>query len=509
VRVLLWHGWLLEGSGSNVYTAKVTEVMRAAGHDVLVLCQEPHPERHAFLDGWGTIGPGGPSRMQANPAAGTASGRAVLLRPETGPLLPVFVLDEYEGRTPKRFVDLSSDELSAYLDGNVQALRTAADDHQPDLVVAGHAIPGPVVAARALGPGRFVSKIHGSDIEYAVRIQTRYRELATEGLEASTSIVGASRNVLDRLVALVPEVADRVHVVSPGVDASAFRPRPRESALLEAAGRLDGDPATAQGRGDDLDRDVEQALRDRDGASLDRLALIYDQEAPDPGAASRLRALADAAGPLIAYIGKLIPQKGVELAIQALAMRTDATGVVVGFGQFREWLTALSLALDGPDGGALAWLAEASPMQLELTDATNSLAGRLHFTGRLDHRYAPYVAASCDILLVPSILDEAFGMVAAEGAAAGALPLVARHSGLAEIAEALERHVGRPGLFSFEPGAGAVDRIAVGIATLLALPAPDRAQLRSAVSSFASKEWSWERTADGLLRLLPGRGPAT
>ena len=74
------------------------------------------------------------------------------------------------------------------------------------------------------------------------------------------------------------------------------------------------------------------------------------------------------------------------------------------------------------------------------------------FTGRLDHRYAPDALAAMDVQVVPSILSEAFGMVAAEGAAAGALPLVARHSGLAEVAAALESEVGRPGLFSFEPG---------------------------------------------------------
>ena len=41
-----------------------------------------------------------------------------------------------------------------------------------------------------------------------------------------------------------------------------------------------------------------------------------------------------------------------------------------------------------------------------------------------------------DVLVVPSVMHEAFGMVAVEGAAAGALPLVARHSGLAEIGRA-------------------------------------------------------------------------
>jgi glycosyltransferase involved in cell wall biosynthesis len=104
-----------------------------------------------------------------------------------------------------------------------------------------------------------------------------------------------------------------------------------------------------------------------------------------------------------------------------------------------------------------------------------------------------------DVLAVPSILDEAFGMVAAEGASAGAFPLVARHSGLAEVAGALEAEVGRPGLFSFEPGPGAAARLRSGIERLLSLPAEERDDLRRRVSAFAADAWSWGRTADRLL----------
>jgi glycosyltransferase involved in cell wall biosynthesis len=100
---------------------------------------------------------------------------------------------------------------------------------------------------------------------------------------------------------------------------------------------------------------------------------------------------------------------------------------------------------------------------------------------------------------VPSILAEAFGMVAAEGAAAGALPMVARHSGLAEIAEALEASLDRPGLFSYQPGAGATYQLADGIRTLLALPVDERRELRGAVSAFVRRTWTWERTAERLL----------
>src|SRR4029077_9462047 len=59
------------------------------------------------------------------------------------------------------------------------------------------------------------------------------------------------------------------------------------------------------------------------------------------------------------------------------------------------------------------------------------------FTGPLEHRHLVHLLPLCEVTCVPSIFPEAFGMVAAEAAAAGSLPLVARHSGLAEIAEGL------------------------------------------------------------------------
>ena len=60
------------------------------------------------------------------------------------------------------------------------------------------------------------------------------------------------------------------------------------------------------------------------------------------------------------------------------------------------------------------------------------------FTGPLEHRHLVHLLALADACVVPSIFPEAFGMVAAEAAAAGCPPLVARHSGLAEIAAGLE-----------------------------------------------------------------------
>ena len=60
------------------------------------------------------------------------------------------------------------------------------------------------------------------------------------------------------------------------------------------------------------------------------------------------------------------------------------------------------------------------------------------FTGPLEHRHLVHLTAYADAAVVPSIFPEAFGMVAAEAASAGCPPVVADHSGLAEIAQGLE-----------------------------------------------------------------------
>jgi glycosyltransferase involved in cell wall biosynthesis len=502
MRILLWHGWLLAGSGSNVYTARIAAVYRRQGHDVALVCQEGHPERFPFIDAWGTAGAGGVSTLTPTGVA-PAPGRVALIWPEIGSLLPVFVYDDYEGFEVKRFIDLTEEELDRYLGANVDALRAIAEMHRPEVVIVGHAVAGPAIARRALGNGALV-KMHGSDLEYAVRLQERYRALAEEGLEAARAVVGTSSDVLARTARAVPSIRDRVRIVAPGVEVEHFRLRPRREALLEVATMLERDPDVDRGRPDDVDRLMEAELDGGDATGLDAIAAGYDQNAPDRGAPGVLRSLAATRGPIVGYLGKFIPQKGVELLLQALGLQPSRVrGLIVGFGTYRERLTALLAALDAGSVDRVQWLERHSAMSIELGDEEVRRAGglrtRVAFSGRLDHRYAPLALAAMDVLVVPSILDEAFGMVSTEGAAAGALPLVARHSGLAEVAAALEGAVGMLGAFSFEPGPGAAHRISAGLDLLLGLPVGRRRELGAEVSRFVSDHWTWDRTAEGLL----------
>src|SRR5581483_5507490 len=183
--------------------------------------------------------------------------------------------------------------------------------------------------------------------------------------------------------------------------------------------------------------------------------------------AERLAAFFAHDAPTVLYFGKLIEQKGVQLLLEAMD-GIDARLVIVGFGPYRATLEA------------------AAP------------AGTL-FTGPLEHRHLTQLLPLADVTVVPSIFPEAFGMVAAEAAAAGSAPLVARHSGLAEVAAGLEDAYppALRDLASFETGdAGDLRR---KLAELLALPADDRARLRDGARRTVVERWSWAGVAARLL----------
>jgi glycosyltransferase involved in cell wall biosynthesis len=100
---------------------------------------------------------------------------------------------------------------------------------------------------------------------------------------------------------------------------------------------------------------------------------------------------------------------------------------------------------------------------------------------------------------VPSIFPEAFGMVAAEAASAGVLPVVSAHSGLAEVAAGIGEEVGpeTAALLSFPAGdSGALRE---RLASVLALPADRRRELGAAARRAVEARWSWTAVAGRLL----------
>jgi glycosyltransferase involved in cell wall biosynthesis len=175
-------------------------------------------------------------------------------------------------------------------------------------------------------------------------------------------------------------------------------------------------------------------------------------------------------------------------------------------------IAARGRELEGGPAGELSYLAgfldalEGERRERYLEAAATAF-GRVHFTGRLEHDDLPDLLPACIAQVVPSTFPEAFGMVAVEAAACGALPLSAAHSGLAEVTRQLEEVVDervRP-LLSFERGPGAVEEIASKLGRWLAMEPGERDRTRAALSEEARRRFGWERVAEGVIAAAEGR----
>ncbi|MGH2923706.1 MAG: glycosyltransferase, partial [Solirubrobacterales bacterium] len=305
MRVLIFHGYLLRGTGSNVYNASLARTLRRLGHEVHLLCQDRDADRFDWVGGSGP-------------------GSVTVHVPDIGGLLPVFVADRYEGFEVKTCPELSDDELDRYIDANVAAVRAVVEAHgAPDAALANHLIMGPAILARA--GLRFALKVHGSDLSYTVMAhRDRFVPLAREGAEAASGILVGSGHTARDLFETVPgDLETKTRLGPPGVDVARFRPRERpeaDAALDRLAARLERETG------------VESDSFARDGSA----------------AAAALRRWA-AAEERVLSVGKLLVNKGIDLLLAAWPLvhssRREAGAapslLLAGFGAYRPGAEAL------------------------------------------------------------------------------------------------------------------------------------------------------------------------
>lgn len=455
MKVLKWHGYLLSGSGSNVYTANVARAWRRAGHDVLILCQDCSAGDLDFVDGAGDMvrGEGFPELGSAGRTAD--SGRCLVARPDIGSLLPVYVYDHYEGFEAKLFVDLSDVELSEYTQRNVEALVSAIRWHEPDVILVGHEVMGPVIARQACSATGhdYAVQPHGSGLEYAVKKDERYLRHAQEGFGGAAAVIGGSDYMIREARATIGAWPGRSAVVNPGCDIELFSP---------------------------IERTPPEA-------------------------------------PLVAYVGKLITSKGIHDLLGALSLTRSRSlnCTVVGYGGFETELQRLAVSLHGADiESARRIIRSAGDANLAaiddyLADISDSALARLaevpvHFTGRLEHEPLSRFLPTVDVLVVPSIVPEAFGMVAAEAAACGVLPIVPSHSGIAEAGAAIEEAIGRPGVLTYD-AEDPIPGIAAAIDRVLDIGFEERTEMGRRAAQLARERWSWDVVGANLLAAALGQ----
>ena len=218
-----------------------------------------------------------------------------------------------------------------------------------DIVEAHIAYPTGLIArpaARLVG-APLVLFAHGADVFAVPTRSTRHARLAASTYGAASLIVANSRFLAGEIGRRYPGVADRVRVLSPGIELQQF---------------------------------------------------THDPAAPRSG---------------VLFVGRLIPDKGVDVLIRAMA--TLGAGHVPGEGAVGP-LTVLG---DGPERTRLVALAETLGVDLDAR-------------GGVDRVAVADAMRRAAVVAVPSVYREPLGLVAIEAMASGAIVVASATGGLVE-----------------------------------------------------------------------------
>jgi D-inositol-3-phosphate glycosyltransferase len=188
-------------------------------------------------------------------------------------------------------------------------------------------------------------------------------------IDAETEVVGCSDVILASCAAEAAELSrlygapgDRIEIVPPGVDHAFFSP---------------GDRA---------------------------------------GARSALRSVGPLPGPVLLFVGRIQPLKGLDIAVRALAELDDPTAVLVVVG-----------GASGREGAA-------EVDRIAKLAAACGVAERVRFADPQPHHLLSSYYRAADVVLVPS-RSESFGLVALEAAACGTPVVAAAVGGLRTLVD--------------------------------------------------------------------------
>jgi glycosyltransferase involved in cell wall biosynthesis len=462
------HGYLLEGSGSNLWTRCVVEALCRKGHTVQLMCQEPHPERYECItEAYRYHEDGTVEQMFARPLAPGFAGQCIMHKPQLGDTLPVYVWDKYEeypNAVP--MTELSDDAIADYVERNARVLRKVVAEHDVIAMHVNHAVLSTVVAQQVSAETGIPVAImeHGSSLEYAVKKDQRMYDLATSAFSDAELLFVHGDEMRRRIEVAMPDIRDaqRKFTTLPlGVHTWQFEPVPRERRREKIGKLLVSLSGKTRGRRpDQLEQMLGRAMAATSPEELHRAftSIQYDTKAPDADIEDKLSQLDWEHDAVLLYVGRLISAKGVQSGLAALPeiMASDP-GIrllLVGHGPLREPMELFVHALEHGNrdlveqvvahGRFLEGDPEGAHASRELGKVRayfNDLAAagklddyfalarqhvrrdRVIFTGYLTHQELQHLFPCCDVGIFPSIVKEAGPLVFLEALASGCFPL--------------------------------------------------------------------------------------
>lgn len=399
--ICLLHGWLLEGSGSNLWTRSIVTALAKAGDTVHLVCQENHPDRYeAIAEAYRHRRSG--EIEKTFDKASPYRGKCILHQPDIGDTLPVFVKDKYEEyQKVVPMIELSDDVIELYIERNVKVVRQIVKDHDITAIHANHAVLMPVVAQRVSRETGVPYAVmpHGSDTEYAVKKDERFRRYAASAINDAGRVFVIGKEMRERITTMfsdIPDIESKCTELHLGVDTSQFEPVTREKRAI-SIGKL------------------EEALAAYPRAPIGE----YELKLPDADVEQKLRAINWRADPVVLFTGRLIPEKGIQHVVDAMPAILEKIPnlhlVVVGHGPLR------------------------ASLEERIRSEPVLQSGAIIFTGYLTHRELRFLFPCADIGVFPSMVREAGPLVFLEALASGCFPLGTYFGGMAASIDSVAR----------------------------------------------------------------------
>jgi len=460
------HGYLLEGSGSNLWTRSIIQALCKLGETVHFFGQENHPDIYDFISEAYLYLPDG-NVITLLKRERTYPGTCILHKPQLGDTLPVFVWDHYE-EFPNvvPMIDLSNKEIENYIKTYVDVLSTVVKQHQIKVLHANHAVLMSVIAKRiceSLGTP-YVIMPHGSAIEYAVKKDERFFNYAEGAFDQAKRIFVIGPEIQQRVKNLfpaMPDVQEKMIELNLGADTNLFTPidkNERENNIHQLCDTLKN---MDKGKTAQMTESLTNNLQENDtlDSLLDKIKQNsnYTAKLPDADAVEKLQTVDWENENIILFVGRLIASKGLQSILAALPdileKAPNSRLVVVGHGPQREVLEILITALlernESLFKNILDWgsALEGSARKPYATfkhyldkQNVNDYIKKAQqvlkkdsaiFTGYLTHHELRYLFPCCDVSIFPSVVAEAGPLVFLEALASGCFPMGTYFAGMA------------------------------------------------------------------------------
>ncbi|MGQ4834492.1 MAG: glycosyltransferase family 4 protein [Candidatus Asgardarchaeia archaeon] len=468
MKIAVLHGYLLRGSGSNIYVRNIVKEFVALGNTVYLFCQERHPENYSFIKEAYKVDD---DKIEKYFERETNIG-AVLINPEID-MLPVYVMDKYpEFKEVKLFIEISDEELSEYIERNLSAISTLFDRIKFDIIHANHLVMMPYISSllyQKYGVP-YVITPHGSSLEYTIKKDSRYIKYAVDGLKHAKYVLPGNKMFEDRVVTFfkkyLPDISQKMKIVPLGVDTSLFAPiskNERKRVLLKL---IDDLKVEKGGRPKDFASSFLSQIRKASANDIDEIlnnVPSYSQRKPDEDLPEKLTQVNPQNDRLISFVGRLIPGKGLHnflFAVVQLIQRFSNLKVIIsGAGPMREWSEWVIYAASRGDTNLLEALVEWGMHNFDsekwlwdsLLEYLNENIrkyesvrfdfNRVIFTGFLEHHYLAPLLALTEVSCFPSLIPESFGLVLLEAASACSTPVATYFSGFKGILDTFKKAV--------------------------------------------------------------------